>query len=295
MDETESARHKGGMRIAYVNGRYLPHAQAGVSIDDRAFVFGDGVYEVCEVRGGVPIDEPRHLARLARSLEALRIAPPLGEAALRGVMREVIARNRVGDGLVYVQISRGAARRDHGFPAAARPGLVVTAKSLDPRINEVRAGAGVKVITAPEERWAHPHIKTLQLLPNVLAKQRAREAGAFETWFVDAGGFVTEGASTSAWIVTPHGELVTRPLDGTILAGVTRATLLDVAAAFWLALAERPFTVGEAYTAREAFLSAATLIVMPVVEIDGRIIGDGRPGPIALTLRRRFHEIATRG
>ena len=281
-------------RIAYVNGRYLPHVQAQVSIDDRAFAFGDGVYEVCEVRGGLPIDEPRHLARLARSLEALRIAPPLAQAPLRRVMREVIARNRVRDGLVYVQVSRGAARRDHGFPVAARPGLTVTAKSLDPRVNAARAENGVKVISAPDERWAHPHIKTLQLLPNVLAKQRARDAGAFETWFVDADGYVTEGASTNAWIVTPT-ELVTRPLDGAILAGVTRATLIDLAAALDLTFAQRPFTLAQAYAAREAFLSAATLVVMPVIEIDGRPIGDGRPGPTARTLRRRFHEIATRG
>ena len=282
-------------RIAYVNGRYLAHARAGISIDDRAFVFGDGVYEVCEVRGGLPIDEPRHLARLARSLEALRIAPPVAEPALRRVMREVIARNRVGDGLVYIQVTRGAARRDHGFPAAPRPALVVTAKSLDPRTNEARATVGVKVITAPDERWAHPDIKTLQLLPNVLAKQRAREAGAFETWFVSGDGSVTEGASTNAWIVTAAGELVTRPLDGTILAGVTRATVIDVAAALALPVIERAFTPAQACEAREAFLSAATLTVLPVVEIDGRPIGDGRPGPVALTLRKRFHNIATRG
>ncbi len=281
-------------RIAYVNGRYLRHAEAGVSIDDRAFVFGDGVYEVCEVRSGAPIDEPRHLARLARSLAALKIDPPLGEAALRRVMREVIARNRVRDGLVYLQISRGAARRDHGFPAAARPGLVVTAKSLDPRLNEARAASGVKVVTAPDERWAHPHIKSLQLLPNVLAKQRAREAGAFETWFVDGDGFITEGASTNAWIVTAEKRLVTRQTDAAILAGVTRATLIDVAASLGLELEERSFSLEEALAAREAFLSSATTIVLPVVEIDGRRIGEGKPGPVALELRRRFHAIAVR-
>jgi D-alanine transaminase len=296
VDEGAFARHKGGMsRIAYVNGRYLPHAQAGISIDDRAFVFGDGVYEVCEVRDGAPIDEPRHIARLARSLAALRIAPPVGEAALKRILREVIAQNRVRDGLVYVQISRGAARRDHGFPPSARPGLVVTAKSLDPGVNAARAESGVKVVTAPDERWAHPDIKTLQLLPNVLAKQRAREAGAFETWFVDAAGFVTDGASTNAWIVTPAGGLVTRPTDGAILAGVTRATLLDVAADLGLALEERPFTVEEAQAAREAFLSSATTIVLPVVAIDDQPIGDGRPGPVALALRRRFHALAAHG
>ena len=281
-------------RIAYVNGRYLPHAQAGVSIDDRAFVFGDGVYEVCEIREGEPIDAPRHLARLARSLAALRLQAPLGDAALKCVMREVVARNRVREGLVYIQVSRGAARRDHGFPARARPGLVVTAKSLDFRLNDARAAAGVKVVTAPDERWAHPHIKTLQLLPNVLAKQRARDAGAFECWFIDASGFVTEGASTNAWIVA-GGQLVTRPADSAILAGVTRATLIDVAAALGLNLAERPFRLEEAFAAREAFLSSATLIVMPVVEIDGRRIGEGRPGPVAQALRARFHALAARG
>jgi D-alanine transaminase len=296
VDEIGPGGQKGAMsRIAYVNGRYLPHALAGVSIDDRAFVFGDGVYEVCEVRAGAPIDATRHLARLARSLAAIAIEAPLGEAALRRVMAEVIARNRVRDGLVYLQVSRGAARRDHGFPASARPGLVVTAKSLDPKLNETRAANGVRVVALPDERWAHPHIKTLNLLPNVLGKQRAREAGAFEAWFVDRDGFVTDGASTNAWIVTSAGGLATRALDNAILAGVTRATLIDVAAALELALEERAFSLAEAYAAREAFLSSATTIVLPVIAIDGRAIGDGRPGPVAAALRRRFHEIAARG
>jgi D-alanine transaminase len=296
VDEIAFSRHIRGMsRIAYVNGRYLPHAYAGVSIDDRAFVFGDGVYELCEVRGGAPIDAPRHLARLARSLSALKIAAPLGEAALARVMAEVIARNRVRDGLVYVQVTRGSARRDHAFPAAARPGLVVTAKSLDPRPNEIRAHTGVKVVTRPDERWAHPHVKTLQLLPNVLAKQSAREAGAFEAWFVDRDGFITDGASTNAWIVSARGRLVTRPTDPAILAGVTRATLIDVAADLGFGLEERPFTPAQAYGAREAFLSSATTVLLPVAEIDGHPIGDGRPGPVAQALRRRFHTLAMCG
>lgn len=282
-------------RIAYVNGRYLPHAQAGVSIDDRAFVFGDGVYEVCEIRDGAFIDEDAHLARLARSLASLRIAAPLAGAALRGVWREVVARNRVRDGLVYVQVSRGAARRDHGFPAQARPGIVVTAKSLDPRLNAARAAVGVKVVTTPENRWAHPDIKSLQLLPNVLAKQRAREAGAYECWFVDGRGFVTEGASSNAWIVTAGGRLVTRPLDGAILAGVTRATLIAVAADLGLGFEERAFTLAEALGAREAMMSSATTVLLPVVAIDGRAVGEGRPGSAALSLRARFHDIAQRG
>ena len=280
-------------RIAYVNGRYVPLGQASVSIDDRAFTFGDGVYEVCEVRAGALIEETRHLARLGRSLAAVRIARPMGEDALRFVMREVARRNRVRDGLVYLQVSRGAARRDHGFPASGvRPGLVVVARSLDPAAGEARAAAGVAVVTLSEQRWARPDIKSLQLLPNVLAKQAAREAGAFEAWFVDRAGCVTEGASTNAWIVTPDGALVTRQADEAILHGVTRAALIDVAHKLGLILEERAFTVQEALGAREAFVSSATTTAMPVVSIDGQAIGGGRPGPVAPALRRAFRETA---
>jgi D-alanine transaminase len=282
-------------RLAYVNGRYVRLAEAAVSIQDRAFQFGDGVYEVCQVRGGALIDETRHLARLEASLRALRIAAPVGPAALRGILREVVARNRVADGLAYIQISRGVARRDHGFPAGAvAPGLVVSAKSIDPRIGEANASRGVSVVSLPDQRWAQPHIKTLQLLPNVLAKQAAREAGATEAWLVDAGGFVTEGASTNAWIVAEDGALVTRQADQGILRGVTRSTLLDVAARAGFSFQERPFSLEEAYRAREAFFSSATTIAMPVVAIDGRRIGDGRPGPVTLALRRSFHDLAER-
>jgi D-alanine transaminase len=282
-------------RVAFVNGQYIPLGEAGVSIDDRALTFGDGVYEVCEVRGGALIDESRHLARLAKSLHALRIAAPLGEAALRGILREIVRRNRVLDGLAYIQISRGVARRDHGFPAATvKPSLIVSAKSLDPAIGEANAAHGVKVITLPDERWAHPHIKTLQLLPNVMAKQAAREAGAYEAWFVDRQGFITEGASTNAWIVTRDGSLVTRQADQAILSGVARATLFDVAAGEGARVEERAFSREEALGAREAFFSSATTIAMPVIAIDGEPIGDGQPGPLTLALRRRFHEVAAR-
>jgi D-alanine transaminase len=281
-------------RIAYVNGRYVRHAEAGISIDDRAVNFGDGVYEVCEVRSGALIDEARHMARLARSLEALRIAAPVGEAALRGILREVATRNRVRDGIVYLQVSRGVARRDHGFPAAVKPGLIVTAKSIDPRLGEANAVRGVRVITLPDERWARPEIKSLQLLPNVLAKQAAREAGAFEAWFLDADGFVTEGASTNAWIVAQDGALVTRQADRAILRGVTRATLIDVAVREGARFEERAFSLAEALRAREAFFSSASTIAMPVVTIDGQPIGDGKPGPVTSALRRRFLEVAAR-
>jgi D-alanine transaminase len=282
-------------RIAYINGRYVPLAKAAVSIDDRAFTFGDGAYEVCEVSGGALIEEARHLARLGRSLSALRIAWPVGEMALRLVLREVVRRNRVRDGLLYLQISRGAARRDHGFPPAdTKPGLVVVARALDSAAGEARAAAGVAVITLPDQRWARPDIKSLQLLPNVLAKQSAREAGAFEAWFVDRAGFVTEGASTNAWIVTPDGALVTRQADQAILHGVTRAALIDIAVRLGIRLEERPFTIEEAQRAREAFLSSATTIAMPVVSIDGEAIGDGRPGAVAPALRQAFRTSAQR-
>jgi len=282
-------------RIAYVNGRYVRLAEARVSIDDRAFTFGDGVYEVCEVSGGALIEERRHLARLARSLEAVRLAQPIGEGALRLVMREIVRLNRVRDGLLYLQVSRGAARRDHGFPAGeVRPGLVIVARSLDPAAGAARAADGVAVITLPDNRWGRPDIKTLQLLPNVLAKQAAREQGAFEAWFVDRAGFVTEGASTNAWIVTAEGALVTRQADQSILHGVTRAALIDKARTLGLRLEERPFKPREAEEAREAFVSSATTIALPVVSIDGQPIGGGRPGPVVPALRRAFREGAER-
>lgn len=276
-------------RIAYVNGRYVPLSKAAVSIDDRAFTFGDGVYEVCEVAGGALIEEARHLARLERSLCALRIAWPIADKALRFVMREIVRLNRVRDGLLYLQISRGAARRDHGFPPdGTKPGLVVVARPLDPALGAARAAAGISVITLPDQRWARPDIKTLQLLPNVLAKQQARDAGAFEAWFVDRAGFVTEGASTNAWIVTHDGALVTRQTDKAILNGVTRAALIDFAPRLGLRVEQRMFTLGEAHGAREAFLSSATTIALPVVSIDGQEIGDGRPGAAAAVLREAF-------
>ncbi len=280
-------------RIAYVNGRYLPSASAGVSIDDRGYQFGDGVYEVCEIRDGALIDEARHLARLERSLGALRISSPLSAPALAFILRQIVRRNRVQDGMVYVQVTRGVARRDHGFPdPRTEPSLVVTAKSIDRRQGEARATQGVRVITLVDERWARPAIKALQLLPNVLARQKAREQGAYEAWLVDRFGNITEGAATNAWIITSTGTLTTRQADQAILRGVTRTTLLALLAAEGLGFEERAFSPEEAYRAREAFLTSATNTVMPVVAIDNRIIGDGRPGPIALSLRAKFHSFA---
>ena len=280
-------------RIAYVNGRYVRHAQAAVHIEDRGYQFADGVYEVCEVARGFIIDMTRHLDRLDRSLRELRIRWPLRRAALELIMREVARRNGVRNGLVYVQVTRGVAPRDHVFPAeSTRPALIVTAKRTDPQANARRAETGVKVITVPENRWERVDIKTVGLLPNVLARQKARESGASEAWFVDSEGLVKEGAATNAWIVTQDGKLVTRPADYGILRGITRATVMDVAARLGLEVEERAFSVEEAQSAREAFITAASTVVMPVVEIDGRPVANGHPGTVALSLRRSFFDVA---
>jgi len=279
-------------RIAYVNGRYLPRADAAVNVEDRGYQFADGVYEVCEVRGGRMVDERRHLDRLKRSLRELRIAMPMTPAALGIVMRETIVRNRVRDGIVYLQITRGVARRDHAFPpSGTAPSVVVTARSLDFAGNEKTAAQGIAVVTVPDDRWRRVDIKSVALLPNVLAKQAAREAGAREAWFVDSEGRVTEGSSSNAWIVAGD-KVVTRPADHAILRGITRTVLIEVIKGLGLTLEERPFTLVEAKAAREAFVTSASQIVMPVVKIDGQPIGDGKPGPVATTLRRDFHRHA---
>lgn len=280
-------------RIAYVNGRYVSHAQAAVHVEDRGYQFADGVYEVCEVRNGCMIDETRHLQRLARSLNELRIAAPMHPKAMRVVLRETLRRNRVRNGIVYLQVTRGVARRDHSFPDAdVGPAMVVTARSSDPRTGDLTAEKGVSVISLPDTRWARVDIKSVSLLPNVLAKQAAKEAGAKEAWFVDRDGFVTEGSSTNAWIVTDAGELVTHSADQGILRGVTRTTLFEVARNQGLRIVERSFTVAEAQAAKEAFLTAATQIVMPVVKIDGVMVGNGKPGKVVQKLRAGFHEFA---
>ena len=283
-------------RIAYVNGRYLPHRGAMVHVEDRGYQFADGVYEVCEVRGGRLVDERRHLARLTRSLAELRIRMPMPLAALGIVLREVVARNRIGYGIVYLQVTRGVARRDHAFPApAVRPSVVVTARSLNAARNEALAAQGIAVVSVPDNRWGRVDIKSIGLLPNVLARQAALDQGARDAWFVDKDGAVTEGASTNAWIVTQAGAVVTRPADHAILRGITRTVLFDVIKAQGFRLEERAFTLAEAYAAREAFVTAASQIVLPVVRIDGRSIGEGRPGPVATALRREFHKYAEFG
>ena len=282
-------------RIAYVNGVYVPLRDACVHVEDRGFQFADGVYEVCEVFGGRLIDETRHLARLKRSLSELGIGMPVGEGALKVILRETVRRNRVRNGLVYLQVTRGVARRDFVFPAAdTPPTLVVTARSVDRSKAEAGAANGISVISLPDNRWERVDIKSTGLLPNALARQRAKERGAKEAWFVDKDGYVTEGAASNAWIITRENTLLTRPAESGILRGVTRTTLLDLARRDNLLVSERPFTLAEAKAAKEAFVTAATALIMPVVRIDDTVVGDGKPGALTARLRARFHEVAER-
>jgi D-alanine transaminase len=282
-------------RIAYVNGQYLPQDHAMVPIEDRGYQFADGVYEVCEVFDGALIDEAHHMQRLERSLHELRIDAPLASGTLSIVLREVMRRNRLTNGFLYLQVTRGVAPRDHGFPQKpVRPALVVTAKSIDPEKGDKLASKGVAVATMPDIRWKRVDIKSVSLLPNVLAKQAAREKGCYEAWLIDSAGFVTEGASSNAWIINQNGVIVTRPADQAILRGVTRTTLMKLIAELQIPVEERAFSLDEALAAREAFISAATTLVMPVVAIDGHPIGGGAPGPIAQRLRSLFHTAAAR-
>jgi D-alanine transaminase len=280
-------------RIAYVNGRFVPHAQATVHIEDRGYQLADGVYEVWALFGGKLADPEGHFARLERSLSELSIEMPMSRAALTLVLREAVRRNRVTEGLVYLQISRGVAPRDHAFPnPPVRPAMVITVSRVDRAQSEARAAKGVEVVTTPETRWGRCDIKTVGLLPNVLAKQKARAVGAVEAWFVDDLGFVTEGASSNAWIVDGEGRLRTRDTNANILRGVTRYTLLDVIRESGLEVDERPFTPADALAAREAFITGAGSLVLPVVSVDGKPVGDGKVGPVASRLRRLYIEQA---
>jgi D-alanine transaminase len=280
-------------RIAYVNGRYQPHGLAVVHIEDRGFQFADGVYEYFAVFDGRLADADGHLERLWRSLSEIRIRPPMSEAALMIVMRETVRRNRIRDGSVYLQITRGTAPRDHAFPhPTTPPSVVVTAKSVDYAKAGAKAAKGVAVVTRADQRWGRCDIKTVGLLPNALAKQAAREAGAEEAWLVDDLGFITEGASTNAWIVDADGSLRTRDTNANILRGITRKTLIDLAVEAGIPVSQRPFTVDDVKAAREAFMTAASTLVMPVTVIDGQKIGDGNPGPVGMRLRVLYEQNA---
>ena len=280
-------------RWAYVNGQFVRHGEASVHIEDRGYQLADGIYEVWAVFDGKLADTEGHFARLERSLGELRIRMPMSRKALELVLREALRRNRVREGLLYLQVTRGVARRDHAFPTEpVAPAIVITAKSLDRAATNAKAEAGVGVITVPENRWGRCDIKTVGLLPNVLAKQAARERGAAEAWFVDELGLVTEGASSNAWILDKDGTLRTRDTQANILRGVTRKTLLEVISREGLKVEERPFTPDEARQAREAFITGAGTLVTPVVSIDGQPVGDGRAGPLAVRLRRLYIEAA---
>lgn len=280
-------------RIAYVNGRFVAHAEAAVHIEDRGYQLADAVYEVWALFDGKLADAEGHFARLERSLGELRIPMPMSRAALTVVLREAVRRNRVSEGLLYLQVGRGVAPRDHAFPGEdTQPSVVITVKAVDREATEAKAAKGVAVITTPENRWGRCDIKTVGLLPNAMAKQAAKERGAVEAWFVDEMGLVTEGASSNAWIIDAEGTLRTRDTQANILRGVTRLSLLDVIRGEGLKVDERPFTVDEAKSAREAFITGAGSLVLPVVKVDDHLVGDGTVGPVAMKLRRLYIERA---
>lgn len=281
-------------RIAYVNGRYLPHRDAVVHVEDRGYQFADGCYEVVAIRAGRFVDEELHLRRLHRSLGELEIPAPMSDAALKTVLAEVARRNGIEEGFVYLQITRGTAPRNFAFPQGVKSSLVVTARRQ--RLADPKAlAAGIKVVTIPDIRWARPDIKSVSLLPNVLGKEQARRAGAYEAWQVDRDGNVTEGTSSNAWIVTEAGEVLTHAADHAILNGVTRLGLIRVIADAGLRLIERRFSVAEAKAAREALLTSSTNFVLPVVRIDDAVIGSGKPGPLAKKLAALYADYAASG
>jgi D-alanine transaminase len=271
-------------RVASVEGRYLPHRAAGIHIGDRGYQFADRVYEVMAVVGGRLVDEAPHLLRLKRLLGELQIAAPMSDAALKIVLREVVRKNGVENGIIYLQVTRGKAPRAHAFPKSAKPVLVVISRPCrpaDPRLAE----RGIAVIAIPDIRWQRCDIKSTALVANVLGKQRARDAGAYEAWQVDRDGFVTEGTSTKAWIVLGDGTVVTRQADSGILNGITRLAVLEILGRDGRRLVERPFSVAEAKAAREAFLTSTTAELLAIGSIDGEQIADGWPGPVSRRLR----------
>ena len=266
-------------RIAYVNRRYVPHHSAQVHIEDRSMQFADGVYEVVAVLNGKLVDREWHHERLERSLGELGIAIPMSRAALDAVLEEMVRRNRVDEGIVYLQVGRGVAPREHTFPVHVRPSVVATARSARPASASTLI-EGVRVVSTHDQRWERCDVKSVALLPNVLAKQAAAEAGAFEAWQVDADSIVTEGTHSNAWIVDHDGAIVTRPESNAILSGITRRRLLAVARNAGLPVVERAFSLDEAKAAREAFLTSTSSFVVPVVQIDDNVIANGRPGSV---------------
>jgi D-alanine transaminase len=279
-------------RFAYVNGRFVPHARAAIHIEDRGFQFADGVYEVVTVTGGHFVDEAGHLARLSYSLGELRIPPPRTGPVLKLLMRDLVRRNGLKDGILYLQITRGQAPRDFKFPGKAESSIVMTTRRMS--LSGAAGETGVAVVTVPDIRWARRDIKSTGLLAQVLAKQAAAEAGGFEAWMIDGEGFVTEGASSNAWIVTRDGVLVTRQADHSVLHGITGHTIEQLAREQGLTVERRAFTLEEAFGAREAFLSSATTFCMPIIRIDDRSVANGYPGEITRALRQAYRDYAER-
>ncbi|MDA8725383.1 D-amino-acid transaminase [Alphaproteobacteria bacterium] len=271
-------------RIAYIDGVYQPLNMPGILVEDRGYQFADGVYEVCAIRGGKLLDEARHLDRLDYSLAALDMPPPMSRAALQQVMRETLRRNRVRDGILYMQVSRGVAPREHMFNPDLKPVLVITARPIAADRRAQIMKKGISVVSVPDQRWARCDIKSISLLPNVLARQSARNAKVQEAWQIDGQGMVTEGAATNAWIVDAKGVLRTRPASHEILNGIVRQVLLDCVADLGMRFEEKPFSLKEALAAKECFSTASTMSVFPVIEIDGQKIGAGKPGEVAKML-----------
>ncbi len=280
-------------RTVYVNGAYLPEGEAQISIFDRAFLFADGVYEVTAVVGGKLVDFEPHLSRLRRSLGELAMACPLSDEALREMHEELLRRNALEEGVVYMQVTRGAADRDFTYPEDAEP-TVIAFTQVKQLVDSPLAESGVKVVTIPDIRWRRRDIKSTALLPQAMGKQIAKTHGAFEAWMVE-DGYVTEGTSSTAFIVTDDDTVVTRHLSNDILPGVTRRAILRLAGTSDIRFEERPFTVDEAMAAREAFLTSASSFVLPIVEIDGHRIGDGKPGPVVARLRDCYLQEAEKG
>ena len=273
-------------RIVYVNGEFVPEAEARVSVFDRGFLFADAVYEVTPVLQGRLIENDGHMRRLERSLGELKMASPVPVGEIPALMKALVEKNELYEGIVYLQVSRGAADRDFAFPKDATPSLVMfTQEKVLEETNGSRLG--IKVVSMPDWRWARRDIKTVQLLAPSLMKQAAKEQGKDDAWMVQ-DGFVTEGTSNNAFIVTRDGAIVTRQLTTDILHGITRASVLHLAEEAQMRIEERPFTIEEAQNAAEAFMTAASAFVTPVVEIDGVSVGDGRPGPVARRLREIY-------
>ncbi len=277
-------------RTVYVNGAFVPEAEATVSIFDRGFLFADAVYEVSTVLDGKLVDNIAHMERLKRSLAELKMPAPVPVDDIPALMEELVARNGVDQGLVYLQVSRGAAERDFVFPADPKPSLVMFTQTKNVESTPASEN-GLRVVTLDDTRWARRDIKTTQLLAQSLAKQEAVERGGDDAWMVE-DGYVTEGSSNNAFIITTDGTIITRQLSNSILHGITRRVVLEIAEAEGLSVEQRPFTVEEAQGAAEAFSTSASGFVMPVVAIDGKTLSQGVPGPTTRKLRARYIELA---